>query len=250
MNRQFSSSESSLSSDELDEYSPQLLRASRVVSKSSSKISMPMKYVRKRQEIVQTSDEDELPETQYVQRISTPARDDVPRFSFKTTRGKAKIKRKGRPLRTEEPDLEEEVQLDPSRPSTSRQADIIEASHRDADKQKRLKRKRHVVGSGRRYRRSFYSNINKDIRRLRRTTNLLIAKAPFSRVVKEISYRDKNEGFKWQSQAMEALQESVEQYLVMLFEDAVLCAFHDGRVTVMKRDLQLARRIRGRIGFL
>ncbi|GFW96695.1 histone H3-like centromeric protein A [Trichonephila clavipes] len=246
MNRQFSSSESSLSSDELDEYPPQILGASRVVSKSMK----PMKYMRKREELVQTSDEDELPETQYVQRISTPARDDVPRFSFKTTMRKAKMKRKGRPFRTEEPDSEEELQLDPSQPSTSRQADIIEASHRDAERQKHLKRKRQVVGSGRRHRRASYSNINNDIKRLRSSTYLLIPKAPFSRVVKEVCDQNKNVGFRWQAQALEALQESLEYYLVRLFEDAQLCAYHDGRITIMKRDLQLARRLRGRVGFL
>jgi histone H3/H4 len=33
--------------------------------------------------------------------------------------------------------------------------------------------------------------------------------------------------------------------MVYLFEDANLCAIHAKRVTVMKQDIQLARRIRG-----
>ena len=46
--------------------------------------------------------------------------------------------------------------------------------------------------------------------------------------------------------ALEALQEAAESYLVHLFEDANLCAIHAKRVTLMPRDIQLARRIRGR----
>ncbi|KAG6849654.1 hypothetical protein H0H93_006575 [Arthromyces matolae] len=52
-------------------------------------------------------------------------------------------------------------------------------------------------------------------------------------------------GLRWQRSAIEALQEATEGYLVYLFEDAQLCALHTKRVTVMQRDMQLARRIRG-----
>lgn len=45
--------------------------------------------------------------------------------------------------------------------------------------------------------------------------------------------------------ALKALQEACEGYLTGLFEDANLCAIHARRVTVMKKDLDLARRIRG-----
>lgn len=45
-----------------------------------------------------------------------------------------------------------------------------------------------------------------------------------------------------------ALQESAEEYLVHLFEDANLCAIHGKRVTIMPKDIQLARRIRGTHG--
>ena len=44
---------------------------------------------------------------------------------------------------------------------------------------------------------------------------------------------------------MAALQESAEGYLVGLFEDANLCSVHAKRVTMMRSDMQLARRIRG-----
>lgn len=48
-----------------------------------------------------------------------------------------------------------------------------------------------------------------------------------------------------QSSAILALQESAEAYLVGLFEDTNLCAIHAKRVTIMPKDIQLARRIRG-----
>lgn len=50
---------------------------------------------------------------------------------------------------------------------------------------------------------------------------------------------------RFQSQAILALQESAEAYLVSLFEDTNLCAIHAKRVTIMTKDLQLAKRIRG-----
>jgi len=50
---------------------------------------------------------------------------------------------------------------------------------------------------------------------------------------------------KFQSTAMLALQEAAEAYLVGIFEDTNLCAIHAKRVTIMPKDIQLARRIRG-----
>ena len=50
---------------------------------------------------------------------------------------------------------------------------------------------------------------------------------------------------RFQSQAVLALQEAAEAYLVSLFEDTNLCAIHAKRVTIMTKDLQLAKRIRG-----
>ena len=50
---------------------------------------------------------------------------------------------------------------------------------------------------------------------------------------------------RFQSSAIGALQEATEAYLVALFEDTNLCAIHSKRVTIMPKDIQLARRIRG-----
>jgi histone H3-like centromeric protein A len=51
--------------------------------------------------------------------------------------------------------------------------------------------------------------------------------------------------FRWQSQAIQALQEAAEAFMVHLFQDAQLCAIHAKRLSIMQKDIQLARRIRG-----
>lgn len=68
--------------------------------------------------------------------------------------------------------------------------------------------------------------------------------APFQRLVKEITERN-NPTLRFQSAGLLALQEAAESYLTGIFEDANLCAIHANRVTVMKRDMDLARRLRG-----
>ncbi|CAJ2505950.1 Uu.00g000800.m01.CDS01 [Anthostomella pinea] len=87
----------------------------------------------------------------------------------------------------------------------------------------------------------------REIRRMQNSTDLLLRKLPFSRLVREIALdvRPINEGMRWQSQAIMALQEAAEAFLVHLFEDTNLCAIHAKRVTIMQQDIQLARRIRG-----
>ncbi len=69
-------------------------------------------------------------------------------------------------------------------------------------------------------------------------------KAPFQRLVREIA-QDFKSDLRFQSTAVLALQEASEAYLVGLFEDTNLCAIHAKRVTIMPKDIQLARRIRG-----
>ena len=68
--------------------------------------------------------------------------------------------------------------------------------------------------------------------------------APFQRLVREIA-QDFKTDLRFQSTAVLALQEASEAYLVGLFEDTNLCAIHAKRVTIMPKDIQLARRIRG-----
>ena len=84
----------------------------------------------------------------------------------------------------------------------------------------------------------------REIRRYQKSTELLIRKLPFQRLVREIAQEFKTD-LRFQGDAVLALQEAAEFYLVSLFEDTNLCAIHAKRVTIMPRDIQLARRIRG-----
>lgn len=84
----------------------------------------------------------------------------------------------------------------------------------------------------------------REIRKYQKSTDLLIRKLPFQRLVREIAQEFKTE-LRFQSSAIGALQEASEAYLVSLFEDVNLCAIHSKRVTIMVKDIQLARRIRG-----
>ena len=85
----------------------------------------------------------------------------------------------------------------------------------------------------------------KDIRHYQGSTALLIRKLPFQRVVREIA-QDIKTDLRFQSAAILCLQEATEAYLVGLLDDANLCAIHARRVTIMPKDIQLARRIRGK----
>merc|ERR1712079_938069 len=79
----------------------------------------------------------------------------------------------------------------------------------------------------------------REIRRYQKSTELLI-----QRLVREIA-QDFKTDLRFQSADIGALQEASEAYLVGLFEDTNLCAIHAKRVTIMPKDIQLARRIRG-----
>lgn len=85
-----------------------------------------------------------------------------------------------------------------------------------------------------------------EIRKYQKSTSLLLRKTPFQRLVREVAMKYCDVGqVRWQSMALMALQEAAEAYLTCLFADSNLCALHARRVTVMPRDMQLARRLRG-----
>jgi histone H3 len=84
----------------------------------------------------------------------------------------------------------------------------------------------------------------REIRRYQKTVELLIRKLSFRRLVQEIA-QDYKEGLRFSPAAVFLLQSAAEAYLIGLFEDANLTAIHAKRITVMPKDLQLARRIRG-----
>lgn len=87
----------------------------------------------------------------------------------------------------------------------------------------------------------------REIRRYQKTTELLIGKMPFQRVIREIT-NDFKSNCRFQTSTLMALQEASEAYMVGLFEDSNLCAIHARRVTIMPRDMQLARRLRSELG--
>jgi histone H3 len=83
-----------------------------------------------------------------------------------------------------------------------------------------------------------------EIKRFQRSFNQLLPRRAFGRLIREIAGEMINDT-RWTLGSVMALQEAAEMYIVGLFEDANLCAFHGNRVTIMPKDMQLARRIRG-----
>jgi len=90
----------------------------------------------------------------------------------------------------------------------------------------------------------FRGKILSEIRKFQKSTDLLIHRLPFARLVKEITLIY-HHSLQWQSIAIEALQHACEDYIIGLMEDANLSALHAKRITIMPKDLHLARRIRG-----
>lgn len=84
----------------------------------------------------------------------------------------------------------------------------------------------------------------REIRKFQRTTEPVLRRAPFQRLVREIA-NDTKTGLRFQESALAAIQEAAEAYMVGLFADTQLCAIHAHRVMVQSSDLSLARRIRG-----
>ena len=84
----------------------------------------------------------------------------------------------------------------------------------------------------------------REIRRYQKSTELLLRKLPFQRLVRELAQEHKND-LRFQGSAIMALQEATEAYMVSLFEDTNLAAIHAKRVTIMPKDIALARRLRG-----
>ncbi|XP_043487527.1 histone H3.3-like [Polistes fuscatus] len=88
------------------------------------------------------------------------------------------------------------------------------------------------------------SLVLREIRHYQKSTELLIRRAQFQRVVRDITFNF-GKNLRYQAAALSALQEACETYLVGLFENTNLCANHAKRITIMPKDIALARRIRG-----
>jgi histone H3 len=100
-------------------------------------------------------------------------------------------------------------------------------------------------GMKRKFRVKAGTNALREIKRYQKSMTNLLPRASFQRVVREIAGRVGSADLRFQSQALVALQEATEAYIVGVFEDTNLCAIHAKRQTVFKKDMQLARRIRG-----
>jgi histone H3 len=84
----------------------------------------------------------------------------------------------------------------------------------------------------------------REIRRYQKSSELLILRQPFQRLVREVAQSFRSD-VRFQSFALLAIQEAAEAFLISLFEDTNHAAIHAGRVTILPKDLSLARRIRG-----
>jgi histone H3 len=80
----------------------------------------------------------------------------------------------------------------------------------------------------------------REIHKFQITTNLLIRKAPFQRVVCKIALKFGKSNLQMQSTAVLALQEAVENFMVGVFNDTNLCTVHGKRVTIKVKDMVLA----------
>ncbi|XP_045828220.1 histone H3-like centromeric protein HTR12 [Trifolium pratense] len=85
----------------------------------------------------------------------------------------------------------------------------------------------------------------REIRKFQKTVNLLIPCAPFVRCVRQITNQFSTQVSRWTAEALQALQEAAEDHLVRMFECGMLCALHARRVTLMKKDIELTRRLTG-----
>lgn len=108
----------------------------------------------------------------------------------------------------------------------------------------------------------------REIKKLQNSTDLLIRKMPFQRLVRELitarefkyggedvkmekcgPYQDGNDGKgdgvgRVSSSFIGMIQDQAEAYLAHLFEDSNLCAVHAKRVTIQEKDMALVMRIR------
>jgi histone H3 len=145
-------------------------------------------------------------------------------------------------------------------------ANADDASSQDSDEKnnqgpqpggKRLARKtprkmpqkapRHMSGVKKQHRFKPGTVALREIRKLQKSTDLLIPRAAFQRLVREVMQIESRLGtdLRVEASALEALQESGEAYLTGLFEDTNLCAIHAKRVTIQPKDIQVTRRLRG-----
>ncbi|KFD49297.1 hypothetical protein M513_09849 [Trichuris suis] len=127
---------------------------------------------------------------------------------------------------------------------TARKSDAVEAPRKQLET-KAARKLVPAIGPLKRAHRYCPGTVTlREICRYQKSTELLIRRLPFQRLVREIA-QDFKTDLRFQMSAVLALQEATEAYMVGLFEDTNLCAIHARRVTITAKDIQLARRIRG-----
>lgn len=90
-------------------------------------------------------------------------------------------------------------------------------------------------------------NVLKEIKKYQKSSNLLIPRLPFHRLVREITHNVAPESqMRYQVAALEALQDAAEHYITRLFEDSYLCTIHAKRVTLFASDMALCQRLQER----
>ena len=85
----------------------------------------------------------------------------------------------------------------------------------------------------------------REIRKFQASTKNVICKAPFKRLVQEIAHEFKDR-LRFQSSAVDALQEAAEAYIVGVLNDANMCCYFAKRTNLMPKDVHLALRLRGK----
>nr|AJO61176.1 CenH3 [Lathyrus clymenum]AKA94118.1 centromere-specific variant of histone H3 [Lathyrus clymenum] len=85
----------------------------------------------------------------------------------------------------------------------------------------------------------------REIRKFQKDVKLLIPYAPFVRCVREITTQFSSLVTRWTPEALISLQEAAEDDLIRMFEAGMLCAIHARRITLIKKDIELTRRLTG-----
>lgn len=82
----------------------------------------------------------------------------------------------------------------------------------------------------------------RDIRRLQRSTELVIKRAPFQRIVRNI-FQEKSKGLRMTKEALNTIQQSLEYFLIELLDKSNTASIHAKRVTTMKKDVDFIKKI-------
>jgi histone H3/H4 len=83
----------------------------------------------------------------------------------------------------------------------------------------------------------------REIKKFQETAELLIPRAPFDRLIRELIRYEIKPDIHFTRSAYVALQEATEAYLVRLFESAYDITMHIKHTTLTVRDLRLAKKI-------